>query len=53
MADWLARTVLHVVVVTAVFLALWPTSHSGKRLLKTWSVPDAPGTGSTCRCWSR
>jgi hypothetical protein len=40
MADWLERTVLYVAVVTAVFLVLWPTSHSGKRLLKTWGIPD-------------
>ncbi|HEX6359689.1 hypothetical protein [Actinophytocola sp.] len=40
MADWLERTVVYVAVVTAVFLALWPTSHSGKRLLRTWGIPD-------------
>ncbi len=43
MGHWLATSVLPAALVAGVLLlVLWPTGHSGRRLLQTWGIP-APG----------
>jgi hypothetical protein len=40
-ADWLEHTVLPAAIAAAVLLlVLWPTTNGGRRLLRTWGVPD-------------
>ncbi|MDQ3787905.1 MAG: hypothetical protein M3422_11740 [Actinomycetota bacterium] len=40
MAHWLQTSVLPAAIAAAVLLlVLWPTEHSGRRLLQTWGIP--------------
>jgi hypothetical protein len=40
-ADWLEHSALPAAIAAAVLLlVLWPTTHSGRRLLRTWGIPD-------------
>lgn len=41
MSDWLEHDVLPAAIVAALLLlVLWPTEHSGRRLLQTWGIPE-------------
>jgi hypothetical protein len=41
MEQWLSNVVLPVVIAAAVMLlVLWPTQSSGRRLLRTWGIPE-------------
>lgn len=41
MAHWLETSVLPAAIAAALLLlVLWPTQHSGKRLLQTWGIPQ-------------
>ena len=41
MADWLEHTVLPSAIVAVVLLlVLWPTTHGGRRVLRTWGVAE-------------
>jgi len=40
-ADWLEHTVLpSAIAVAVVLLVLWPTESSGRRVLRTWGIPE-------------
>lgn len=57
MADWLQRDVLPAAIVAGLLLlVLWPTTHSGRRLLQTWGIPE-PGpdqiTAAVRYLWQR
>lgn len=42
MEHWLETSVLPSAIAAGLLLLLlWPTEHSGKRLLRTWGIPDA------------
>jgi hypothetical protein len=41
MEDWLEHTLLPAALAAGVLLlVLWPTSHSGRRVLQIWGIPD-------------
>lgn len=41
MVDWLEHVLLPgAVALGVILLVLWPTTHSGTRLLKTWGIPE-------------